>query len=76
MCVPIYYGIVRFASKGGCNKIDINKMSDFQILDAQMSVTFDLEDLQLRPEKDVLLTEMIHAVSLCSSLFVLLEYMY
>lgn len=35
----------------------------FQITDARMSVTFDLEDLQLRPEKDVLLTEMIHAVS-------------
>ena len=33
-----------------------------QITDARMSVTFDLEDLQLRPEKDVLLTEMIHAV--------------
>ncbi|XP_045104172.1 mitochondrial-processing peptidase subunit alpha-like [Portunus trituberculatus] len=32
-----------------------------EIIDAQMSVTFDLEDLQLRPEKDVLLTEMIHA---------------
>ena len=28
-----------------------------------MAVTFDLEDLQLRPEKDTLLMEMIHAVS-------------
>ncbi|KAG0714224.1 Mitochondrial-processing peptidase subunit alpha [Chionoecetes opilio] len=33
-----------------------------EITDARMSVTFDLEDLQLRPEKDFLLTEMIHAL--------------
>ncbi|KAG0714222.1 Mitochondrial-processing peptidase subunit alpha [Chionoecetes opilio] len=34
-----------------------------EITDARMSVTFDLEDLQLRPEKDFLLTEMIHAAA-------------
>ncbi|KAK8749038.1 hypothetical protein OTU49_015653 [Cherax quadricarinatus] len=34
-----------------------------EITDAQMAVSFDLEDLQLRPEKDTLLMEMIHAAS-------------
>ncbi|XP_069994495.1 mitochondrial-processing peptidase subunit alpha-like [Penaeus vannamei] len=32
-----------------------------EVTDARMAVTFDLEDLQLRPEKDTLLMEMIHA---------------
>lgn len=41
----------------------------FQITDASMAVTFDLEDLHLRPEKDVLLTEMIHAVSFIDLVF-------
>lgn len=44
------------------NKTIFNSLCCFQITDAKMAVTFDLEDLQLRPEKDVLLTEMIHAV--------------
>ncbi|CAL4079408.1 unnamed protein product, partial [Meganyctiphanes norvegica] len=34
-----------------------------EITDAKMAVTYDLEDLQLRPEKDTLLTEMIHAAA-------------
>ncbi|KAK4313571.1 hypothetical protein Pmani_015081 [Petrolisthes manimaculis] len=34
-----------------------------EVTDAQMAVTFDLEDLQLRPEKDTLLMEMIHAAA-------------
>ncbi|XP_042224670.1 mitochondrial-processing peptidase subunit alpha-like [Homarus americanus] len=34
-----------------------------EITDARMAVTFDLEDLQLRPEKDTLLMEMIHAAA-------------
>ncbi|XP_071542871.1 mitochondrial-processing peptidase subunit alpha [Panulirus ornatus] len=32
-----------------------------EVTDAQMAVSYDLEDLQLRPEKDTLLMEMIHA---------------
>ncbi|XP_050707963.1 mitochondrial-processing peptidase subunit alpha-like isoform X2 [Eriocheir sinensis] len=39
------------------------KLEQEEITDARMAVTFDLEDLQLRPEKDVLLTEMIHAAA-------------
>ncbi|XP_047499626.1 mitochondrial-processing peptidase subunit alpha-like [Penaeus chinensis] len=34
-----------------------------EVTDARMAVTFDLEDLQLRPEKDTLLMEMIHAAA-------------
>ncbi|XP_076036440.1 mitochondrial-processing peptidase subunit alpha [Oratosquilla oratoria] len=36
-------------------------LTEEEILDAKMAVTYDLEDLQLRPEKDAILMEMIHA---------------
>ncbi|XP_068213184.1 mitochondrial-processing peptidase subunit alpha [Palaemon carinicauda] len=39
------------------------RLTDDEVLDARMAVTFDLEDLQLRPEKDTLLMEMIHATA-------------
>ncbi|KAK7077614.1 hypothetical protein SK128_025081 [Halocaridina rubra] len=39
------------------------RLTDEEVTDAKMAVTFDLEDLQLRPEKDRLLMEMIHATA-------------